>query len=401
MRTDTLRPDAVPGMALPRPDRRLIVRLFRGAMERFLLLPLGAAIAVVWANLDPEPYFRFSHAVAFPVNEIAMAFFLALIAQELFEALMPRGTLSHWHHWGASVTAAAGGLAGSAAGFWLFIGAQHQLALGAGWPVAAAVDVAAGYYVMRLIYPYRHSATTFVLLAAVVTDLVAMTIVTIQSPEFTLGPGSLAVLLAALGVAAWLRRRKVRSFWPYWLGSGTLSWFAFYTMGIHPALALIPVVPFLPHDARRGEVFADRPDNQPIHHGEHEWNVFAQIALFLFGLVNAGVILKHFDTGSWAVLVAALLGRPAGIVVATALAISVGMRLPGHMRWADLLVAALATSCGFTFAMVLASATLPIGAVNQQITLGALATVSGAGLTIGAARLLAAGRFKPHGLRKR
>ena len=38
--------------------------------------------------------------------------------------------------------------------------------------------------------------------------------------------------------------------------------------------------------------------------------------LFLFGLVNAGVILRGVDTGSWAVLMAALIGRPIGVLAA-------------------------------------------------------------------------------------
>ena len=63
-------------------------RVFRYVTDRFLLLPLGAIIALAWANIAPDSYFRFAHAAAFPVNEIAMAFFLALITQELWEALV-------------------------------------------------------------------------------------------------------------------------------------------------------------------------------------------------------------------------------------------------------------------------------------------------------------------------
>ena len=94
-------------------DRHIMLRLFRGALNRFLLLPLGAVIALVWANTEPESYFRFSQALAFPVNEIAMAFFLALIAQELFEALMPGGALAAWRHRALPMVAALGGLIGS------------------------------------------------------------------------------------------------------------------------------------------------------------------------------------------------------------------------------------------------------------------------------------------------
>jgi len=166
-------------------------------------------------------------------------------------------------------------------------------------------------------------------------------------------------------------------------------------MGIHPALALVPIVPLLPHDRRPGEVFADRPDHDPVHQAEHEWNGLAQLALFMFGLVNAGVIFRHVDTGSWAVLVAALAGRPLGIIAAVALAVSAGLHLPKRMKWADVIVVALATTGGFTFALFLASAALPAGAVAEQVTLGALLTAAGAVVTIYTAWMLCVGRFKP------
>ncbi len=76
--------------------------------------------------------------------------------------------------------------------------------------------------------------------------------------------------------------------------------------GLHPALALVPIVPFLPHEPRRRDLVRRPPDDDAVHHAEHEWNGVVQVVLFLFGLVNAGVILRGYDTGTWAVLTAAL-----------------------------------------------------------------------------------------------
>ena len=394
MRTHTLQGNDV---HLTRIGPNWTTRLFRGMLNRFLLLPLGALIAVLWANIEPEEYFRFSHALAFPVNEIGMAFFLALIAQELYESLIPGGSLSTWRHWMAPAIGAAGGLAGSAAAFSLYIAVAHEQMLATAWPVAAAVDIGAGYYILRLIYPHRSVMMSFLLLIAVITDAVAIAVVSLQAPDFHLHVGGLALVLLALGGAVELRRRKVRSFWPYWLGCGSLSWAGLYWMGTHPALALLPIVPLLPHDPRRGEVFADRPDADPIHFSEHQWNAVAQIALFLFGLVNAGVVLKHADTGTWAVTVAAIGGRPIGMLIAIALAVVAGMSLPRQMHWRDLVVVSLSTTSGFTFALFLAATAVPPGAVAEQVTVGALATTIGAVLTIGAARFLGVGRFRARG----
>jgi NhaA family Na+:H+ antiporter len=133
-----------------------------------------------------------------------------------------------------------------------------------------------------------------------------------------------------------------------------------------------------------------------VHRAEHEWNTVAQAVLFFFGVVNAGVILRGVDTGTWAVLAAALIGRPLGILGGAAIGLALGLRLPTSLRWRELVVIALATSSGFTFALFAASSLLPPGAVLTQIKLGALATVAGALATYAAARLLRVGRYARH-----
>ena len=66
--------------AVPMPHRRQhTLAWLRFVNDRFLWLPLGAALALVWANVAAESYFRTAHALAFPVNEIGMALFLGLI----------------------------------------------------------------------------------------------------------------------------------------------------------------------------------------------------------------------------------------------------------------------------------------------------------------------------------
>lgn len=390
MRTHLLHADL---LTISRHDRSWVVRLVRGVINRFLLLPLGAAVAMLWANTAPEEYFRFAHANAFWVNEIAMAFFLALIAQEMFEAMMRGGELSHWHHWGLSVIAAGGGLAGAVAAYWLFIDFNGQMMLASAWPVAAAVDLAAGYYVMRLIYPRRTSPIAFVLLVAAITDAVAMIAVTVADADFRPHAVGLGVVGVAIASAALLRMARVRTFGPYVLCAAS-SWFGFNSLGVHPALAFIPIVPFLPHEVRKHEVFAVPPEDDDVRIVESGWSAWAQIALFMFGLVNGGVILTHVDTGTWAVLVAAIIGRPAGILIAVGFAVAAGLTLPRKMYARDLLVAALATTSGFTFALFLGTAAIPVGAVAQQVTLGALATAAGALVTIGVARVSGVGRYQ-------
>jgi NhaA family Na+:H+ antiporter len=208
--------------------------------------------------------------------------------------------------------------------------------------------------------------------------------------------GAALLLVLAVAMAAAIRRARVRLFWPFLVVGGATSWLAFYWAGVHPALALVPIVPFLPHRPRAGNPFTDPPPHGVVRRAEHEWNAVAQAVLFFFGVVNAGVILRGVDTGTWAVLAAALIGRPLGILGGAAIGFALGLRLPTSLRWRELVVIALATSSGFTFALFAASSLLPPGAVLTQIKLGALATVAGALATYAAARLLRVGRYARH-----
>ena len=56
----------------------------------------------------------------------------------------PTGALHHWRAWTLSLVAAAGGMAGAAFAFLAFVTWRDQVVLAQAWPVAAAVDIAAG-----------------------------------------------------------------------------------------------------------------------------------------------------------------------------------------------------------------------------------------------------------------
>jgi NhaA family Na+:H+ antiporter len=365
--------------------------MIRFVVDRFLLLPLGAAIALVWANTAGESYFRFAHALAFPVNEIGMAFFLALIAHEAVEATMPGGALHTWQRWGLPVVAAIGGALGAVATYLAWVNWQHELVLTEAWPMAVAIDIAAGYYVLKIVKPH-HGAIPFLLLLAIITNALGLAIMLLEPPRVGARAGGAVLLLAAVGLATVLKWRRVKAFWPYIAVCGTLSWLAFYAEGIHPALALVPIVAFLPREPRAHNPFADPPDDDAVHHVEHQWNLAVQGVLFLFGLVNAGVLITAYDTGTWALLAAALVGRPLGILAAVGLALAVGFHLPPRLGWRDLVVVALASSSGFTFALFFGTSLLPVGAVLAQTKVGALLSVAGAALAIAAARMLKVGR---------
>jgi NhaA family Na+:H+ antiporter len=379
---------------LARRPRRAAAGLVRFGLEHYLLLPLGGLIALVWANSAPEQYFTFAQRLAFVVNEIGMALFFALVTQEIVEEVMPHGALHTWRRWVLPLVGAAGGAAGAALAYLTYIGLKHETVLSEGWLVACAFDIAFGYFVVKSIFK-KHPAVSFLLVMAIATNAIGLVAVSLRYQTVSFKPGGTLLMIAALAIAAALRRSKVRRFWPYFAVCGPLSWWALYLDAIHPALALVPIVPFLPHQPRSIESFEDADDAPPSspRHFEHYWVYAVQVVLLLFGLVNAGVLVQRYGTGTWAVLTAALAGRPLGMLAAIALAVALGVRLQPRLHWRDLVVVALASSSGFTFALFAAVAVYPVGPILSELTLGAVLSGIGVIAAFWVARILKVGRF--------
>jgi NhaA family Na+:H+ antiporter len=370
----------------------------RFTTDHFLLLPFGALIALIWANTRPEEYFVFARTSAFAVNDVGMALFLAFVGQEIWEELMPGGALHTWHRWMLAVVAALGGIGGSALTYYIYVTASHEEVLTAAWPAATAVDLAFVFFIARAVFK-RHPAVTFLLLLAIVSNIAGFIAV---MPRFHLAdvqPGGSALLISGLVIAGVLRLKGVISFLPYILGAGTLLWWGFYLTGFHPALALIPLVPFLPHQPRGADLFKDVPHGAPDapSRAEHIWKYPAQVVLFMFGLVNAGLLMTSYGTGTWAMLTASLVGRPFGILAGIAIGVALGLRLPARIDGRDLSVLAFAGSAGFTMALFFAASVYPIGPVLSELKLGALATSAGLLITLALARALHVGRFRGPG----
>src|SRR4029077_5382319 len=96
-------------------------------------------------------------------------------------------------------------------------------------------------------------------------------------------PGAMLIALA-LSLAFLFRRARMRTFWPYLLICGSIRWWGFMWSGLQPALALIPVVPFVRHSPRDLELFADTPQSvhSSVTHLEHTLQYPVQVVLFFF-----------------------------------------------------------------------------------------------------------------------
>ena len=371
-----------------------MTRLFRFVADHHVALPVGAAIALLWANALPASYFTTAERLSFAVNDVAMTLFFALMTREVIEASGPDGALHTWRRLALAGVAAAGGALGAFAAYAACLSFRDERSvLLAAWPVVCATDLAFSYFLARSICGER--AVPFLVLVGIVSDVIALVVLEVRHPVGEVHSAALALLMAAIAAAIVLRRCEVRSFWPYVLGAGTSSWLGLYWCGLHPALALVPIVPFLPRTVKTRPFLHDAPARarDTLSRFQRAMRHPVHATVFLFGLVNAGVALRGADTGTWAIAVAALVGRPAGMAIAVAAAVALGLRLPRHVGWREMTVLTITSSTGFAFALFFATVIYPIGPVLAEIKLGALSTAGAAALALAAARALRVGRF--------
>ena len=372
--------------------------MFRRFVENSGLLIAGAVLALLWANVDHAGYEALVGGLHFLVNDVAMVFFFALATKEVVEATAPGGALHSPRRAAVPMVAAVGGMAGPA---FIYLGMAFAAGLPElmrGWAIPCATDIAFSYLVARFVLGPSHPGIPFLLLLAIADDALGLLILAVFYPTGAVRPVEFCVLLAvAMGIAFWLRRRRMKNIWAYTLGAGLISWTAFYIGGLHPALALVPIVPFLPHASRDPGFFVEDPRlHDPLNEFEHWWKLPVQVILFFFGLVNAGVAVTQVGPGTWIVLGAILLGKPIGIVLFTAACVAAGLQRPAGVTWRDMTVLGIIAGIGFTVALFFATAAFPPGAIQDQAKMGALLSFSASLLAIGAAVVLRVGRFQSH-----
>ena len=360
-------------------------------LNNSLLLVAGTLTALIWANVDLASYEHLAHALHFAVNNVGMVFFFALATKEIAEATLPGGPLASPREAAVPLLAAVGGMAIPASSYALQATIVDRPDLIRGWAIPCATDIAFSYMAARFIFHRHHPAIPFLLLLAIADDAIGLILLAVVYPSGTLSPLLLALfLIPAIAIAWTLNRYRVPSVWPYVVIAGGLSWIALYSSGIHPALALVPIVPFMPHAARDLGMMEPEEDLLPdtMNQFEHWWKVPVQIVLFFFGLANAGVELSRIGPATWMVLSSLVIGKPLGIVGVTWIAASLGLRMPGGLRFTDTLIVGVAAGIGFTVALFFATAAFPPGATLDEAKMGALLSFTAAPLAIGLGALL-------------
>ena len=371
------------------------MRVVRWIVANSLLLPMGAALALIWANFEHDSYERLAHTLEFPINEIGMAFFFALAMKEVVDATVPGGALHPWRRAVVPLAGAVGGMIGPAMLYVALAGWLGAPELARGWAIPCATDIAFSYLVAIILFGRSHPAVPFLVLLAIADDALGLMILAVFYPAREVRPlVAFALIAVAVAVAALLRRRRVRSFWPYVLVGGSLAWAGLFLGGLHPALALVPVVPFFPRAHRDAGPMVEQPHaHDTLNEFEHYWQTPVRVMLFAFGFANAGVPLREVGTATWIVLTAILAGKPLGIALAVAASVVAGFHLPPRMTWRDVIVTGSTAGIGFTVALFFAVAAFPPGEILDAAKMGALLSIGSAGLAFLAAVALRAGRF--------
>jgi NhaA family Na+:H+ antiporter len=390
----------------------------RFILDNSLLLVSGALAALFWANIadsrDSQSYYNFVHfdlfslfqsshaahgeghhglTVHFLVNDIFMAFFFALAGKEVWESLLPGGALNNPRRAITPLMATLGGVLGPALVYLLgtFMTGTNET-LGRGWAIPCATDIAFSYLVARFIFGPGHPAIAFLLLLAIADDAAGLVILALFYPQAPVEPAWFLLTLVALITAMVMRRRwRLHSHWWYIAIPGTLCWTSFYLANVHPALGLIPIIPLLPHAHTDLGIFAraELKRHDTLSEFEHFWKSPVELFLGLFGLVNAGVVLSSFGTGTYIVLAGLLIGKPLGVLLLTLFAEKV-LRLekPAGMDYRHVATVGMVAGMGFTVALFVSVAafTTP-GQVQDSVKMGALLSFAAAPLALLMAKL--------------
>jgi NhaA family Na+:H+ antiporter len=365
--------------------------IWRVVLANSLLLAVGTVSGLIWANVAHPSYQRFADTLHFAVNDVGMVFFFALAVKEIIESMLPGGPLESPREAAVPIIAAAGGMIGPAGLYVLQATILGRPELMPGWAIPCATDIAFSYLAARFIFPKNHPAIPFLLLLAIADDALGLIVLAVFYPA---GPVSLArfvmLMVPAVVATLWLRRRGTLNFWPYLMIGGGLSWTAMFLGGLHPALAMVPILPFMPHEKRDFGLFDPREHDLPdtMNRFERTWRLPVQLILFFFGLVNAGVTLSSVGAGSWIVFLSLLVGKPIGIVGTTFLSVKLGLRAPGGLSYRHAIVMGVAAGIGFTVALFFATSAFRPGPILDQAKMGALLSFFAAPLAIVLGRIV-------------
>ena len=387
-------------------------------------LGAGLGLATLWVNLDAASYYdvieyrlwapHLPDALALPdpifaaqyiTSQALMALFIALIAKELWEALvLSHGALSRGHRRIMPLGAVIGGLGGAVL-VWLtlpFAGAaQFDLGPLTGWPLPIGSDVVLCYVFGVWTFGKGHPALHLLLLIAIAFDILGLLAMAIDSAAQGVQPLWLGLSVLAL-IAIWrfssrharaaaseIAHRRAAHLWPYAL-AGVVCWAGFVLSGLPGALGLLPIIPLIPHAERSFGLFAEAEDvlHDPLNRFAHLLALPVTTTLFLFGLTRGAVDVTAFGTLTPRILAALWLGKPLGLLAGALIGLRLsGRPLPKGVGFFDLMLIAVLSGIGLTVPLLTLDTALPAGLPADQVRAGLAASLAFGLLALALARI--------------
>jgi len=380
-----------------------------------LAVPLlvGIVLALVLANVDAQSYQRWvgaghgeesghgdqhdnhsehptlfglsihGHPMTFNfiVNDIFMVFFFGLAAKEITEAFQPGGSLYPPTRSTVNVLAATlGGVVGPIVTYLALVFGLYRagvldskFSLGEyaiGWGIPTATDISLAWMSAVSAFGAGHPAINYLLLLAIIDDAIGLVIIAVAYPDPSkpLKPVWLFLILIGMLVAFILRRLRSSAWQSYVFLAGPLSWAGLLYAGLHPALALVFIVPFIPlhlkddvlahvgdgNAALHAQKFEEdeHHGHAPLHEFEDSMKYFVDfVVLFGFGTANAGVALDGVGPVTAVVLLALIIGKTLGIFIFSKLAWRLKCPPPIGMGNLSVLGVGFIASTGLTVAL--------------------------------------------------
>lgn len=268
-----------------------------------------------------------------------------------------------------------------------------------GWAIPMATDIALAIGVMSVAKGrIPASLRAFLLGLAIVDDIGAIIIIALV---YSTGVkfGWLTAACVGVVMALFIRRSGVQSVLAYVL-IGVVVWFAMYQGGIHPTIAGVIMGVMAPatvqpqselvnvdevadssesgfesgeHTARRGSVSVV----EWLEHILHPWSSYMIVPIF--ALANSGINVSidglRDAAGSpitWGVFLGLLVGKPLGVVLASKIAVRIGVAdSPQDATGVHMLGAGTAAGIGFTVALFITELAFdnPVDQTNAKIAI--------------------------------
>jgi NhaA family Na+:H+ antiporter len=361
------------------------------------------------------------------VNDGLLTVFFLVVGLEIKREF----TVGHLASRRSAALPIAGAIGGMAAPALIYLAFLPSGPWAHGWGVPMATDTAFAVALIVMMGNRVPIELRIFLTAAAIVDDIGAIIVVAAFYSGALQLGYLAAAVAAVAVLALLNRSHVYAVSTYTL-VGIVLWFCIYKSGLHSSLAGVVLAVFIPTrpppnlkalmtqattiitvEAKRGgevlhhgpstpalralDAIHDRIESPADRLLRHAGARSSYIVLPLFALANAGVsmttgALEGHATLMLAIIAGLVVGKPLGMLSATALAVWLKVAVkPDEYSWRQLAGAGALAGIGFTMSLFIAGQAFPVPEDFAAAKLAVFAASIAAAL-IGVAILWNAGR---------